>query len=160
MDGAEINGYAIKTTRVERKLTRMEVFDLVGEDLKIKDEVKKNRAEKNPPPPPPKTSPPRHDSPRNSSNPSPKRFPPRPQRWDNERVREVQVQAQAPPPPPVEYTHQPTYFWGSPTPTPVYPAYTPPQGWGYQNEWVRPVQSTPPITNGKGGGKGGKGAGG
>jgi hypothetical protein len=96
MDGAEINGALVKVVRVERKLTGKEIFELVGEDLKVRDEVKKKRgvdASNSASKESPKTP---KESPKSSPHSSPKNPPYPPRRWDKERVREVQVEAPLP----------------------------------------------------------------
>ena len=151
MDGMEVNGALIKVSRVERKLSGKEIFELVGEDLKVKDEVKRKRAENAPPPSSPKFVPSREESPKKSPQTtpqtSPKKFPFRPRTWENEGVREVHVQQTPPPPPPpipprnAHYGYPPSY--GMPGSYGAYnppPRYNPPsQGWyqpPLQNAWT------------------------
>ena len=80
MDGYEVNGQKIRVSRVEKKLRGTEIFTLVGEDLKIYDEIRRKRGESqmNTTKPTVKAEPYRPPPPRNYSEDTQKRYPFRP----------------------------------------------------------------------------------
>ena len=140
MDSMEVNGHALRVTRVEKKLRGVEIFDLVGEELKIRDEIKKKREESVPAMAP--SVPMTRNEP--ASN-SPKNFPFRPNKPETERVREVGVQPvsyASPPAPPMGgwgqamETPQNWAFWDASPPTTQ-------SAWSYPSYGV--PYSSPPL---------------
>ena len=87
MDGFEVNGQNIRVSRVEKKMKGTEIFALVGDDLKVHDEIKRKRGNRLVLNSKFMVKPESYQGPlqRHCSEDTQKRFAFRPQRWEAEK---------------------------------------------------------------------------